>query len=153
MSLDACPSNDDLLRIKAEREGRSLPPEVIITQPGKKSPRKTGLERMNKTEKAFAQRLEASRRTGQIASWDFEAITFKLGHDCRYTPDFMVRELNDAITFHETKGFMRDDALVKIRTFAKQYRFPIYVWKREQGEWSSTNFTHAPDPLLQPVET
>lgn len=151
MSLDACPSNEELLRLKAEREGRSLPPQVKITPPGNKSPRKHGLERMNKTETAFAQRLEARRRTGQIASWDFEAITFKLGHDCRYTPDFMVRELDDTLTFHETKGFMRDDALVKLRTFAKQYRFPIHVWKRKQGQWTSTDFTHAKIPR-PPIE-
>jgi hypothetical protein len=45
-----------------------------------------------------------------------------------------------AVTFYETKGFMRDDAIVKIKTAAKQ--FPMFTFvlvtrkkKSEGGAW------------------
>jgi hypothetical protein len=80
-------------------------------------------EGMNKTEKAWAIRLEAERRSGQIHSWDYEKVTFKLADDTRYTPDFMVVGNDASIRFDEIKGFWRDDAKVKIKVAAEQFPF------------------------------
>lgn len=96
---------------------------------------------MNKTEAAFAMRLEAQKRSGAIHDWFYEAVTFKLAHDCRYTPDFLVIESDGRLVLHETKGFMRDDALVKLRVFAKQFPFPIYLQQLKGGVWTTTDFT------------
>jgi hypothetical protein len=51
----------------------------------------------------------------------FEAVTLKLAHDTRYTPDFMVMESDGTITFIECKGFWREDAKVKIKVAAEMY--------------------------------
>ena len=76
---------------------------------------------MNKTERAFALGLEAERRAGRIVVWRFEAITLKLAFDTRYTPDFYVLYPSGNAVFYETKGFMRDDANVKLKVAARQF--------------------------------
>ena len=45
---------------------------------------------MNKTEEAYAKTLQVRKLAGEIVDWQFEAQTFKLAADCRYTPDFAV---------------------------------------------------------------
>ena len=82
---------------------------------------------MNKTEAAYASELEALRRAGVVQSYDFEAVTFKLAHDCRYTPDFMVVLASGLVEFHEVKGFWRDDARIKVRVAAD--KFPAFSFK------------------------
>jgi hypothetical protein len=90
---------------------------------------------MNKTETAYAQVLEANKRSGAISEWFYEAVTFKLGPDCRYTPDFMVIDCTGVISFYETKGFMRDDALVKLKTFSKQFPFGLTLCTFKNKKW------------------
>lgn len=97
---------------------------------------------MNKTEAAFAYKLEAQKRDGLIHDWFYESVTFKLANDCRYTPDFLVIETDGRLVFHETKGFMRDDALVKLKVCAKQFPFPLYLQRLEKGIWTTTDFSH-----------
>lgn len=93
---------------------------------------------MNRTEAAFAQRLEAQKRQGLIHDWLYEKVTFKLGADCRYTPDFMVIENDGLLRFAETKGHMRDDALVKLKTMAEQFPFSLTLWRLERQAWKET---------------
>ncbi len=81
---------------------------------------------MNKTEERYGAILEIMKRAGEIVDYHFEAVTFKLAPDLRYTPDFMV-VYQDYIELVEIKGFMRDDALVKFKTAAE--KFPYFVWK------------------------
>lgn len=100
---------------------------------------------MNKTEAEFARELEMQLKAGLISDWKFEVETFKLGKDCRYTPDFRVFETDRTITFYEVKGFWTDDARVKIKVAAQQnpmYRF-IAVKKRPKkdgGGWIREEF-------------
>ena len=95
---------------------------------------------MNKTEAEFARELDMQLKAGLIADWKFEVETFKLGKDCRYTPDFRVFENDRTITFYEVKGFWTDDARVKVKVAAQQntmYRF-VAVRKRAKkngGGW------------------
>lgn len=88
---------------------------------------------MNKLEKSYALGLEAQRRNGQIVCWRYEAITLKLGFDTRYTPDFYILFPDGSVTFVETKGFMRDDANVKLKVAAT--RFPEFTFQLfQKGE-------------------
>jgi hypothetical protein len=113
---------------------------------------------MNKTETAYAQYLDLLKRAGQVDSWSYEIETLKIGKDCRYTPDFRVittgfpedptKPCYSIIEFHEVKGTVRksrttetkpyieDDALVKIKAAAEMhpYKF-IIVWKGKDGKW------------------
>lgn len=87
--------------------------------------------RMNKTEAAWAAVLEAQRVAGALREWHFEALTLKLAHDCRYTPDFLVIRADGTVELHEVKGFWRDDAKVKTRVAARLYPFPILAVSRD----------------------
>lgn len=103
-------------------------------------------QRMNRTEQAYALRLEAMKRNGMIDDYAFEAVTLKLAHDTRYTPDFIVwkrypmadRE-GGQVEFHECKGFMRDDARVKLKVAAKQTPWAtFFLCRKTKDSWTIT---------------
>lgn len=79
---------------------------------------------MNKTEQAFNDYLQRILDRHEIFTFAFEPVTFKLAKDCRYTPDFLVHELNGHITFYEVKGFWTDDAKVKVKVASE--KFPMF---------------------------
>lgn len=85
---------------------------------------------LNKTEAQYLAILEMLH--DQVFS---QSITLKLGNGVRYTPDFCVWSEGRMIAY-EVKGFMRDDAAVKIKVAAS--RFPdikfFLVWKTD-GMW------------------
>jgi hypothetical protein len=91
--------------------------------------------RMNKTESAYSNLLEARKRAGEIAWYRFEGVTLKLAHDTRYTPDFAVMLSDGTMEMHETKGFMRDDANVKLNIAAEMFPFRFFLIRKEKGEW------------------
>ena len=102
---------------------------------------------MNGTEKRRAIELEAMKRSGLIHDWRYEAMTFKLADDTRYTPDFWIIENDGACEFQEVKGFLRDDALVKIKVAARMFPFRFVMYtassKKEGGGWQIRDFTDA----------
>ena len=97
---------------------------------------------MNKTEHAYAGRLEVLKRAGEIHDWRFAAVTLVLGPDCRYTPDFLVVENSGLVAFHEIKGFWRDDAKVKIRLAAKLFPWMTFTaFRRDKVTgWAGESF-------------
>lgn len=82
---------------------------------------------MNKLEKRYAQHLDLLRLAGEVAAWRFEAVTLRLAVDVRYSPDFLVILPGGELELHETKGFLRDDARIKLRTAARL--FPWFVFR------------------------
>lgn len=94
---------------------------------------------MNRLEQRYADEILAPKlQVGVILAYAFEAVTLKLGDDCRYTPDFMVIEQDETITFIECKGFWRDDAKVKIRVAAEKFpmfRFRAVKHVRDRWDW------------------
>lgn len=91
---------------------------------------------MNKTEAAYAQFLDIQLKAGLVQAWWFERLTLKLADDCRYTPDFMVIGSDGVIELHETKGFMRDDARVKLKVAADMFPFRVKLIRRKGNLWS-----------------
>jgi hypothetical protein len=80
---------------------------------------------LNKTERAFLEHLKADPEYDRVLP---HAITLKLANGCRYTPDFIAYHSavdtfgdTDQIYAFEVKGFMRDDAAVKLKVAAAQY--------------------------------
>ena len=99
---------------------------------------------MNGTERAYATLLEARRLAGDIRSYHFEGLTFRLSDGCRFTPDFVVILGHGVIEAHEVKActkdgtiLMRDDSLVKLKWAAKEY--PWIRWRLaarlRDGDW------------------
>lgn len=91
--------------------------------------------KMNKLEAEYAGML---KNAADVVWSEFEGITLRLGNDCRYTSDFAIMRRDGSIEMHETKGFMRDDALVKIKVAAAQYPFKFVLVKKIKGVWSMT---------------
>lgn len=86
---------------------------------------------MNKTEAEYFRHLEGRKLLGEVIWYGFEAITFKLGKDCRYTPDFVVQLSDGMLEAHEVKGFWADDAKVKIRLAAEKFPFAFKAFKKQ----------------------
>lgn len=97
---------------------------------------RTEKNRMNKTEKRYADYLELQKHAKEIVSYKFEVIKFVLGYKTTYLPDFMVLNIDGTVGFDEVKGFWRDDARVKIKTVARmfpEFRFRAVQWVK--GSW------------------
>lgn len=78
--------------------------------------------KLNKLEKAWLTNLRIT------FPWvGIQCMTLKLGDDCRYTPDFIVINASGELLAYECKGFWRDDALVKIKTAARMYRWIKFI--------------------------
>jgi len=81
----------------------------------------------SKAEKRYADLLEARRVSGQIKAWKAQPCGLRLAAKTFYHPDFLV-VLNDGrCEFHEVKGWMRDDANVKLKVAAEM--FPFWVFR------------------------
>lgn len=78
---------------------------------------------LNSTEAAFKAHLESVHSGATRMIIGSQNITLKLANGVRYTPDFNVTDRSgDALPeFYEVKGFMRDDAAVKIKVAAALY--------------------------------
>lgn len=104
---------------------------------------------MNKTEQAYAAKLNLCQAAGEIAGYKFEPIKLRLADLCYYTPDFMV--LSDHVEFHEVKAWnnkrntflFEDDARVKIKVAAEA--FPEFVFivvgRDRSGTWRTERIT------------
>jgi hypothetical protein len=94
---------------------------------------------MNKSEAEYSELLERRKLTGQVIDYKFEAVTFKLAPDTRYTPDFFVLLPNMEIEFYEVKGWMMEDSFVKIKIAAELFPFRFFLvrkkLKRDGGGW------------------
>lgn len=90
---------------------------------------------MNKLEQRYADILERQFQQGTIKGFGFQRYTFRLADDTRFTPDFHVVTLDDVLEFHETKGFMRDDAHVKLKVAAEMFPHPfkLVTYEKEAG--------------------
>jgi len=89
----------------------------------------------NKTEAAFLAYLHDRYHPSTIYA---QAITLTLANGVRYTPDFFRGGMEP--TFWETKGFMRDDASVKIKVAARVHPWATFYLvtklpKKKGGGW------------------
>ncbi len=102
---------------------------------------------MNHTETAYADELQALMVTGQVLAWKFEAVTFKIADNTRYTPDFMVWYADGVMEFVDSKGGGPIDpkSIVKVKCAADQFpafRFVIEQRraKKDGGGWKRTEY-------------
>lgn len=88
--------------------------------------------KLNKTEKEYLQYI----RCLGFAWIGVQNITLKLGHDCRYTPDFVTVDVNGHMDVREVKGFFRDDAKVKIAVAARLFPWMTFqVVRKTKAGW------------------
>lgn len=98
--------------------------------------------RMNKLEAAYAAALGEEQRQGRISWFAYEPMKLRIGKACYYTPDFLVVRADGVLEVHETKGFWRDDARVKLRAVAERFPFVfVAVQRAAGGAWKREFFT------------
>lgn len=84
-------------------------------------------DRMNYTEKRYEDEfLWPKYWEGEILSWEFESLKFRLGEKCFYTPDFLVIEPDCLILTEIKGGFIREDAIAKFKSAVSM--FPYFRW-------------------------
>ena len=86
----------------------------------------------NKLEAAYAEHLEADRQAGAISRWWPKPFKIRLANRCWYEADFLVQLLDGSLEIHETKGFMREDALLKLKFLTQTYPFSVVVVTKEK---------------------
>lgn len=93
---------------------------------------------MNKLEARYARELEIQKNTGQILAYWYEGIKFRLADKTFYSPDFLVMKADNSLEIHETKGFMMDDAAVKLKCAAEKFPFKFVLVKWQKSAWVFT---------------
>jgi len=91
----------------------------------------------NKLEKEYGQYLATLKRAGEIIDFRYEPLSLRLGHSAWYKPDFLVIK-EDCFELHETKGFMREAANVRLKACATKYpwfRF-LLIKAGKKGQWN-----------------
>lgn len=100
--------------------------------------------KMNKTEEAYAAELQCLVLAKQVRSWRFESVKLRLADRTWLTPDFEVIMADGTIEFHEVKAMtkmgktlIRDDAAVKIKVAAEEYKeFAFKLCAKGKSGWS-----------------
>jgi hypothetical protein len=91
---------------------------------------------MNKIERRYSEHLELRRRAGEIVWWGYESIKLRLATRTYFTPDFAVQPPIGRLEIHETKGFWREDARLKMKTAAELFPFRfVGVQDGGRGAW------------------
>ncbi len=96
--------------------------------------------RMNKTETRYFNYLQMRQKAGEIAEIRFEAFKLRLADRTFYTPDFDVMLADGMLEFHEVKGYMEDDAAIKLKVVAElfqAFRFKLVRWI--ENDWVITD--------------
>ncbi|RTL31249.1 MAG: hypothetical protein EKK55_00970 [Rhodocyclaceae bacterium] len=127
----------------------SRPPIERRPSPAPATPKRraapTTAPAMNRAEAAYAAVLETRVRNGEIESYAFERVKFRIGHRCWYTPDFEVQRYDGRTEIHEVKVRwkngevgMREDARVKLHALAQlRPKTAVMLCVREvNGSWN-----------------
>ncbi len=103
---------------------------------GKQTIRQKQGPALNKTEAAFLDELRAVHPPRETL---VQAVTLAIANGCRYTPDFFQPPAaKERARAFEVKGFMRDDAAVKLKVAARQFpwiRFFLVSRKGRASRW------------------
>lgn len=118
------------------KAGKAVAPTVAKVN---RTPHVVG--RMNGLEKRYAAHLDLRKITGEILDWKFEPLKLKLAPRTYYTPDFFLQMTDGSFEVHETKGFWRPQARVKIKTAAEMfYWFTFIAVQETKGKFKTWKF-------------
>lgn len=92
----------------------------------------------SKLEEKFAELLDLRLHAGEIKYWWYAPMNLRLTKVTFYRPDFLVLTNDNELIIYETKGFMRDDANVKIKVAANLYPFRFILVQKIKGQWIET---------------
>lgn len=135
---DLPPRYQEQIRQQLAAVPRPKPNSAAILTPSRPVRRPTLRQQsgdaLNGLERAFLAHL-AVRKLGEVLT---QAITLKIANGCRYTPDFVEVRHGFALRAYEVKGFMREDAAIKIKVAAALFtwiEFYLVTRPKSAGEW------------------
>lgn len=104
---------------------------IAAAKSTKPAPTKAPDDGLNKLERAFWERLQDAHRSGEFREVYEHPLKIRVIGNRWYHPDFMSVEdwgpkNPPTVTLWETKGFMREDAALKLIAAAE--RFPCFAW-------------------------
>lgn len=132
-------TEEQLAEHQARMRERTAEPPFML--PPDETPARKPARGMNKTEAAYAQHLEARRLAGEVLWWRFEPMRLRLANGAWFKPDFGVKLIDRSLEFHETKGFWREAARVRIKVAAELFPFRFIAVKRKGGGWEREEFS------------
>ena len=94
---------------------------------------------MNGLEKKYAAYLDIRKVTGEILDWRFEPLKLKLAPAMFYNPDFLLLMPDRTVELHECKGWLEDDAAVKIKVAREMFAeiFTIVLVRMDKNkQWT-----------------
>lgn len=119
--------------LESTKKGHEIAsPEFWQKKPEKKRIRQSSKPLSNKLEAEWGMVLR--KRYPNCPVFE-QSITFRLCNGVRLTPDWVVYSKGYVLCF-ECKGFMRDDAAVKLKVAAD--KFPDFAWClvwKQSGRW------------------
>lgn len=129
MGLDPATLSPRMAKMVAEAESGKLsskpvPAPAAVASTNLIHVATTEEQKLNKLERKWLQVLRLRYPEQNIG---IQNITLKLADDTRYTPDFWTIDANGQLQFWETKGYMKDDARVKLFTAARQFRWARFI--------------------------
>lgn len=91
--------------------------------------------KQNKLERDYGNYLHLLKMAEEIVDYRYEPMGLRLGFKTFYKPDFLVIK-KDRFEIHECKGFMRDDANVKLKVAAQAFPwFKFFLVRRAGKSW------------------
>lgn len=95
--------------------------------------------KLNKTERRYLATLRANPNVKWIG---IQSLTFKLGDDLRFTPDFCYLLDGKLICVDTKGGFIREDSAIKIKVAARMFPWAEFVVEQwSGGVWLSKKIT------------
>lgn len=111
---------------------------IVMPDTAKKRLRQHQGDGLNKTERAYLAELKFMYPNAEIFP---QALSFRIGNGANFRPDFIVRRHFAGsglyLEAHETKGFKREAAAVRIKVAASMYPWIKFflVTKRKGSGW------------------
>lgn len=105
---------------------------------GKVHPKATAYK--SNLEANYAMWLDAEKARGTIRDWAYEAESLRLGQGAWYKPDFRVVTADGFVEMHETKGFWREAARVRIKAAAALHPYRFKAIQKDKQGWKIEEF-------------
>lgn len=144
--FDLTPEHQEDLR---RQLASGVDPRSIVVTRTKATRKGAKLGEMNSIEAEYARLLDARKASGEILDWKYEAIRLRIAFGNKpawFKPDFWIVYADGSQHAHETKGWWRDAARVRIKVAAGVYSWIKFVGvrklkKKDGGGWEFEDFS------------
>lgn len=95
---------------------------------------------MNNLEREYSEYLQKRLLAGEILHWEYEPYKIKIAPKCFLQVDFFVLTSELRPEFHECKGFMEEDANVKLKEVAHRHWWFRFLLVKKRAKKNGGGF-------------